>query len=339
MDAITPSSELLEVHTRIRKAILQGDREALENLWVRDPCALLIGSAEYEWEAGRERIIAGILTGCESERVAEQTNDRSQTVDLEIHGWQKGSVGWVTRKTQIVTVSGAPLLLRTTYIFCLEAGQWRCAHIHNSHPVNDEDVYGFAPSLEAIAAVAALEIQELPVTMSSGGTTTLAFTDIEASTEMVERLGDARWMELLRWHDEVINRCTESYGGQVVKTQGDGSMLAFQSAAGALDAVLSIQAVTRQGFLEQPVRIRVGVHAGDAVRERNDFYGHAVIVAARVATKALGGEVLATELIRGLVAGAGRFRFGPSREVELKGIAEPFVVHPVVSATDLQGPR
>jgi adenylate cyclase len=70
---------------------------------------------------------------------------------------------------------------------------------------------------------------------------TIAFTDIEASTEMNARLGDRRWIELLRWHDDIVRKEVEGRSGTVVKAQGDGYMLAFTSASQALLCAQAIQ--------------------------------------------------------------------------------------------------
>jgi class 3 adenylate cyclase len=65
--------------------------------------------------------------------------------------------------------------------------------------------------------------------------------------------------------------------------------------------------------------VRAGIHSGDVIRDLEDFYGHAVIVAARVAGLAHGGDILATGVVRELVRGAD-FRFSESRKEVLKGI-------------------
>jgi class 3 adenylate cyclase len=331
-DSFAASPELVAVHARLREAIVHGDRESLTTLFSNQGCTLFIGSDDREWFLGREAIVAYVLSEIEAEdSVPGAVGLRTQHEDVEIQGWQQGSVGWVTQKTVRKRLTGDELLFRATYIFHLESGQWRCVHVHASHGVPNELVMGYSADFEDLAA-RAFEEPRLAVDQASGGTTTIAFTDIEASTEMVERLGDRRWMDLLHWHDGFVTRSTESHGGKVVKSQGDGFMLAFPSASGALDAALAVQAATSQGFLGQPVRIRIGIHAGDALQERADFFGHAVIVAARVAVQALGGEVLATELVHGLVTGVERFRFSAPRTLSLRGVAEPVAVRSVTVA-------
>ena len=77
------------------------------------------------------------------------------------------------------------------------------------------------------------------------------------------------------------------------------------------------------------MRIRIGVHAGYAVREADDFFGRSVIVAARVAALAEGGEILVSDDLREYASADESLRFGPARTVELKGLRQPRVVHGV----------
>jgi class 3 adenylate cyclase len=116
-----------------------------------------------------------------------------------------------------------------------------------------------------------------------------------------------------------------------VKSAGDGYMLAFGSASHALQCARGIQSASIPGFHGQPVRVRIGVNSGEVIKDRDDFYGHAVVVAARVAAHALGGETLVTELVAGLVAGDDRFNFGPPRSAELKGLDGEFSLLPLLS--------
>jgi len=114
---------------------------------------------------------------------------------------------------------------------------------------------------------------------------------------------------------------TGQHGGTVVETQGDGSMLAFSSARRAVACAQMIQRDMSTAFRDDspPIRIRIGVHTGDAIQEADRFFGTTVHYAARVASQALGGEVLVSNLVRELVANSG-VQFTESREVELKGL-------------------
>ena len=111
---------------------------------------------------------------------------------------------------------------------------------------------------------------------------------------------------------------------------GDGFMAAFTSASGALDAATAMQRAITDHFAatETPIRIRVGINAGEPIAEDDDLFGTAVIVAARVAARANGGEILTTEGVRHLVAGKG-YGFSDHGTAELKGFEEPMRLYAV----------
>ncbi|HLF69902.1 MAG TPA: adenylate/guanylate cyclase domain-containing protein, partial [Actinomycetota bacterium] len=176
-------------------------------------------------------------------------------------------------------------------------------------------------SIHAVADEVAKEQPDLGGAASPDGTITIVFSDIEGSTAMNERLGDQRWVELLRGHDAIVRNETAAAGGVIVKSRGDGFMLAFSSARQALRCAIGIQ----HGFAkhnqnaETPIRVRIGVHTGEVVKEAGDFYGRHVNLAARIADQADGDEILVSELTSQLLAGSQEFRFADSRESELKG--------------------
>jgi eukaryotic-like serine/threonine-protein kinase len=169
------------------------------------------------------------------------------------------------------------------------------------------------------------------------GTVTIMFSDIEDSTVLTERLGDAAWQDLLREHDAIILSCVETHDGFVVKHLGDGFMLAFQSARKALDCATAIQrSIAGDGATSEPVRVRIGLHAGEVVREKDDFFGKNVVLASRVAGQAKGGEILASSVLRALVeSSVDASTFGEPREVSLKGLEGTHVLHPMMWDTTL----
>ena len=160
------------------------------------------------------------------------------------------------------------------------------------------------------------------------GTVTILFTDIEDSTALNEQLGDGRWLEVLRAHNAIVRDCVREHGGYEVKAQGDGFMIAFPSARRALRCAVAIQRATAayDEHADAPVRLRIGLHTGEATKEGYDFFGRSVIVAARVANAGRGGEVLVTSLVRELAGGSDEFAFDGGREVELKGLTGSYRV-------------
>jgi class 3 adenylate cyclase len=169
---------------------------------------------------------------------------------------------------------------------------------------------------EEVAATA-----ELP---EAGAFRTVLFTDVEGSTALTQRLGDAKAREVLRDHERIVREALKAHGGSEVKTMGDGFMTSFSSATRALECAIAMQ----RAFAEhnqsapEPIRVRVGLNAGEPIAEEDDLYGTAVNLAARIAAKAKGGEILASDVVRGLVAGKD-FPFADRGRRKLRGFEEP----------------
>ncbi len=149
-------------------------------------------------------------------------------------------------------------------------------------------------SARRVAASVQAERADVSVHAAPDGTVTIMFSDIEDSTELTERLGDKAWQELLREHNALIREQLKEHGGYEVKTLGDGFMVAFQSARKGIECAVAIQRAfaARDTANGERVKVRIGLHAGDAIREGDDFYGKNVILASRVAGQAKGGEII-----------------------------------------------
>lgn len=159
---------------------------------------------------------------------------------------------------------------------------------------------------------------------ASDGTVTLFFSDIENSTPLNDRLGDATWVRVLAAHDKVLRTRIEQYRGQVVKTAGDGFMVAFRDAEAACRAALAIQRdLTRDVTLRRfgPIRVRIGVHTGQVVARDGDYFGRNVAMAARVADLAEGGEILASTATVDALDEDAAVVLEELEPVELKGLA------------------
>jgi adenylate cyclase len=141
---------------------------------------------------------------------------------------------------------------------------------------------------------------------------------------------------VLRAHNRVVTTATERHGGKVVKSQGDGFMLAFGAAQQALRCALDIQDGIAETFRDpgSPIRVRIGVHTGEPVADADDFFGHAVNYAARVAAAAKSGEVLVSALVHDIVSPSGSLSFAVPREVEMKGVGGTVLVYPSSAAAD-----
>jgi class 3 adenylate cyclase len=164
------------------------------------------------------------------------------------------------------------------------------------------------------------------------GTITIMFSDIEGFTSITEQLGDRRAMELLREHNGIIRQRIVSSGGHEIKAQGDGFMVAFGGASSALQCAVGIQhdfAARNRFKPDLPVQVRLGLHAGEAIRDGNDFLGGAVILAARITQQAKGGEILVSSVLKDLCDLSGEFQFEQGRDIHLKGLSEARRVYSV----------
>lgn len=169
---------------------------------------------------------------------------------------------------------------------------------------------------------------------AADGTVTLVFSDIEGSTELNDRLGDTAWVKVLEAHDRLLRARIERYRGQVVKTAGDGFMVAFRDAEAACRAALAIQRdLPRDAVLRRHgIHVRIGIHTGQVVARDGDYFGRNVAMAARVADHAAGGEVLASDAVREALDDDAAVAVEPLGSVALKGLPGEHVLWQVVPA-------
>jgi class 3 adenylate cyclase len=190
------------------------------------------------------------------------------------------------------------------------------------------------------------------------GLRTVLFTDLVGHTEMMSRLGDERGREVLREHERITREVLKAHAGTEVKTMGDGFMASFGSVTKAVECAVALQRaidVRNRGVGAQhtgqrddiskkndvtdfdddphvaraaPLRVRVGLNAGEPIEEDGDLFGATVILASRIAARAEGGEILVADTVRGLCSGKG-FLFADRGEFVAKGFEEPVRVYEV----------
>jgi eukaryotic-like serine/threonine-protein kinase len=181
-----------------------------------------------------------------------------------------------------------------------------------------------AGSIEAMVASAASRFRDLGEQALLEATVTFLFSDIEDSTSLYEALGDLRAHELIRAHNDIIRQQIAAHRGLEVKALGDSFMIAFSSARRAALCAIAAQrsfATYCETHPDQPIRVRMGLHVGEAINESADYFGKAVILAARIATLAHGGQILVSSTFHDLTANAGDLRFSFIGEKQLKGLA------------------
>ena len=152
-------------------------------------------------------------------------------------------------------------------------------------------------------------------------TRTILFTDIEGSTSMVNELGDERAREITREIEDITLTAIRSHDGVQVKTMGDGVFAWFNAASSAVDAAVEMQTRLDNHDRFSHIRVRIGISAGEPIAESDDLYGATVNQAARIMAAARGGEILVSDLVRGLLQGRG-YVFVDQGRHELRGFSE-----------------
>jgi class 3 adenylate cyclase len=183
-----------------------------------------------------------------------------------------------------------------------------------------------APSTRSRAAAAGDD--PLPVGAAAGGegTVTILFSDMVDYAGMTERLGDQQSREVLRVHHQIVRQLLDEHGGREIRVQGDGFMVAFGGVARALRCAASMQrtfTAYSDAHRDLPIRVHIGIHTGEAMEEDDDFLGHTVIVASRIADVAGPGEILVSSLTAQMVERSEEFTFADQREIALKGLSRP----------------
>jgi class 3 adenylate cyclase len=158
-----------------------------------------------------------------------------------------------------------------------------------------------------------------PVPASDRVLATVLFTDLVASTQKAEALGDAGWSALVARHDEVVRCELDRFAGEEIDTAGDGFLAVFDGPARAIRCALAI----REALALLGLEVRAGLHTGEVERRAGDKpRGIAVNLGARIMSLGDAGDVLVSATTHDLVAGSG-LSFVDRGEHVLKGIDGP----------------
>ena len=154
---------------------------------------------------------------------------------------------------------------------------------------------------------------------------TIMFTDLENSTGLLASLGESAYFELLEEHDLIIRRALVSWQGREVKHTGDGLLVSFESVSASLLCALAIH----EGFearpaqaVTSPLRVRIGLDAGEPVDHNDDIFGTAVTTASRICDIAPPGHAMVSEKVYKIGKDDG-FGFGSENSTLLKGFSAP----------------
>jgi class 3 adenylate cyclase len=135
------------------------------------------------------------------------------------------------------------------------------------------------------------------------GTVTFVFSDIEGSTALLKRVGDARYAELLTRHRRLVREGFSAHGGQEIDTQGDAFFYSFPRARDAVTAAVEVQRAHATADWDggEAIRVRMGLHTGEPAVGDEGYTGLDVVRAARIAAVAHGGQVLLSATTRALI--------------------------------------
>jgi class 3 adenylate cyclase/tetratricopeptide (TPR) repeat protein len=169
----------------------------------------------------------------------------------------------------------------------------------------------------------------------SSPTLVILFTDIVGSTPLLQRLGNVKAQPLFDTHDKIILDCLQRYRGSWIKHTGDGVMATFPSAVSAIECTVAIQKAIRRAFATHnqehsdiPMRVRSGLHAGEIIAKRGQWFGIAINAARRICDHAQPDQILVSDVIRQLVAGS-EISFTNCGDFLLKGLQELFRLYAV----------
>jgi class 3 adenylate cyclase len=160
----------------------------------------------------------------------------------------------------------------------------------------------------------------------AAGTVTLLFTDLVGSTELMDRLGDNAGERLRREHFAILRGAAGEHGGREVKSLGDGLMVAFASALGAVACAVTMQqriGAPTDEHGDRALGLRIGLNAGEVISAEGDYFGVPVVVAKRLCDRADSAQILVSEVVRSLVGSRGDFRFAALGALQLKGFTDP----------------
>ena len=166
------------------------------------------------------------------------------------------------------------------------------------------------------------------------GTVTIMFTDVEDSTQMLSTRGFTESHEIMKAYEAIIDTKVAEHAGRRIKGLGDGFMISFGSVRHGVECALAIQRSIAEYSKQHPerkIRIRIGLNTGEVVEEAGDIFGAAVNVAARVAGKARGGEILVSEVVRSLVGPMAEMQFAVRGRYKLKGFPDRWRLHQVTA--------
>jgi len=309
---IHPSAEIEAVVLRWIEAHSCKKDGPLINMLSKSDHVRFLGSAPDEHWAG------SLLRRGLAQHVSEVPDWTASGTSVE--AFECGNVGWAIWRGQ-VNFAGREAIqdVRFSFVLTLDDGDWRLVQVHCSIAQPNEEFSGAIHN----AFSDLIELAKLEHVSSFGeeGAAAIMFTDVANSTEIANAVGDRKWAVAIGKQLELQALVISNHEGKLVKTLGDGAMASFSSAGAAIRAAKEIQSTAYTNRTDPILKLRVGVHAGDVIRTKDDFFGTVVNKTARIAALAEPNEILVSDAARAMAGENEEFKFSDSVSVALRGIA------------------
>ena len=307
---IKASAELTAIVERWNDAVRRKDRSTVENLLSADAALRYVGSALGEIWGG------DVLRRGLGDHFGEVPEFQYRNGTIE--AYESGATGWALWHGQIeFSTTGVLSDYRITFIFVLEGGVWKIVQIHISNPTSNMDKMGIEhEALDALVAAAA----KGTLGLGRAGITTIMFSDVVDSSAMADLMGDQAWTARINSHLAEVERIVTDAGGTLVKSLEDGTMSTFLSVRAAVLAAQQIQRAAISDRSEPALRLRVGLHTGEVIENKGDFFGTVVNKAARINSIAQPDEIRVSDATRIMLGRADDVVIDDPREVALKGL-------------------
>jgi class 3 adenylate cyclase len=195
-------------------------------------------------------------------------------------------------------------------------------------PVRPAEARVQRTSIDVIASALEPVLPDLGRLSSPDGALTLMLSDVDGAAELAERLGPEPWAELLHDHHTLVRQVVDHHDGQVAKVESDGFMAYFNSAHAALHCGIELQGTFSSGA-DTGIALRMGLHSGFVIANPEQMLGRNVVLAARIADKASGGEILVSSALKEYTERDPRFRFEDRGEFHFKGLLGEHSVYAV----------
>lgn len=161
--------------------------------------------------------------------------------------------------------------------------------------------------------------------MTETTTATILFTDVVGSVGLRQQRGEKAAHAIMSAHEQIVRQQIAEHTGQEIKTTGDSFMVSFDSARKAVECAIGIQrgfAAYNRSHPAQPVKVRIGLHTGEAIRSGQDLLGGSVDAAARIMARAEGEQILVSDILKAVLGAAKDLVFKDYKRVRLKGFDE-----------------